>query len=116
MWQPLLYNSPAKVTTNWFPQKERSIATMVGAQMNIFGIFSGFLIPSFFVDSYHDISQLNEETREAYKNQIFNMLVAVASFATVIALLVIITFRERPGAPICGKKSNEKEESDDRRK
>ena len=29
--QPLLYNSPAKVTTNWFPQKERAIATMVGA-------------------------------------------------------------------------------------
>lgn len=29
--QPLLYNSPAKVTTNWFPQKERPVATMVGA-------------------------------------------------------------------------------------
>ncbi len=28
--QPLLYNTPAKVTTNWFPQKERPMATMVG--------------------------------------------------------------------------------------
>ena len=44
------------------------------------------------------------------------MLVAVASFATVIAVLVILTFRERPGAPICGKKSSEKEEGDNKTK
>ena len=28
--QPLLYNSPAKVTTNWFRTKERAMATMIG--------------------------------------------------------------------------------------
>ena len=65
--QPLLYNSPAKVTTNWFPQSERPMATMVGAQMNIFGIFMGFLVPGFFVDKYHDISQLTDETKELYE-------------------------------------------------
>ena len=50
--QPFLYNAPAKVTTNWFPQKERPMATMVGTGMNIFGIFVGFLLPGFFVNSY----------------------------------------------------------------
>ena len=28
--QPFLYNAPAVVTTNWFPQKERAMSTMVG--------------------------------------------------------------------------------------
>ena len=30
----------------------------------------------------------------------FNMLLAVACFATLIALLVVLTFREKPGAPL----------------
>ena len=65
--QPLLYNSPAKVTTNWFPKSERPMATMVGTQMNIFGIFIGFLLPSFFIDRYSDSAQLTEETIPVYK-------------------------------------------------
>ena len=28
--QPLIYNAPAHVTTNWFPEGERPVATMVG--------------------------------------------------------------------------------------
>ena len=58
--QPLLYNSPAKVTTNWFPQKERSMATMIGTQMAIFGIFIGYLLPGIFVSSYDGPQDLND--------------------------------------------------------
>ena len=50
--QPFLYNSPALVTTNWFPQNERSVATMVGTQMNVFGVLLGFLLPMIFIDNY----------------------------------------------------------------
>ena len=96
--QPLLYNSPAKVTTNWFPRNERPMATMVGTQMNIFGIFIGFMLPSFFIDSYSSPNQLTDETGPVYRQQMFNMLFAVSMVATVIAILVILTFRERPGS------------------
>ena len=61
MGQPFLYNSPALVTTNWFPQKERSIATMVGTQMNVFGVLLGFLLPLFFIDNYSDGQELTDE-------------------------------------------------------
>ena len=65
--QPLLYNSPAQVTTNWFPKHERPMATMVGTQMNVLGIFIGFLLPSIFLDSYTDGQTLNEEMIVQYK-------------------------------------------------
>ena len=65
--QPLLYNSPAKVTTNWFVQKERAMATMIGTQMAILGIFIGFLLPGFFVDSYNGVSDLTPESEPIYK-------------------------------------------------
>ena len=66
--QPLLYNSPAKVTSNWFRQKERAMATMIGTQMAIFGIFIGYLLPSIFVDSYNGIEDLEtQEAQDKYK-------------------------------------------------
>lgn len=104
--QPLLYNSPAKVTTNWFPKAERPMATMVGTQTNIFGIFIGFLLPSFFINSYSNSAQLTDETRPVYSQQIFNMLLVESIFATVIAILVILTFREKPSSPIFGSGAN----------
>ena len=96
--QPLLYNSPAKVTTNWFPKAERPMATMVGAQMNLFGIFIGFLLPGFFISSYSSKEILKDGTRPVYSRKLFNMLLAESIFATVVALLIIFTFRERPGS------------------
>ena len=65
--QPLMYNSPAKVTTNWFPQSERPVATMVGTQMNVFGIFIGFLVPQIFLDPYTDGQILNDTNKVMYK-------------------------------------------------
>lgn len=81
------------------------MATMIGTQMAIFGIFIGFLLPGFFVDEYNGIEDLNDESIGVYKQQMFNMLVAVACAATLIAILVILTFREKPGAPLFSKSS-----------
>jgi len=41
----MLYNAPAKVTTNWFSEKERAIATMIGTNANIFGVLIGCYVP-----------------------------------------------------------------------
>jgi hypothetical protein len=47
-----LYNSPAKVTSNWFGHSERSFATMVGTCANILGVGFGFLLPGFMVSEF----------------------------------------------------------------
>ena len=43
------------------------MATMIGTQMGIFGIFFGFLLPSFFVDKYDSIEDLTEDSIPVYK-------------------------------------------------
>lgn len=50
--QPFMYNAPALVTSNWFPQKERAMATSIGTTMNVFGVLLGFLLPSIFISNY----------------------------------------------------------------
>ena len=62
-----MYNAPALVTTNWFPQNERPMATMVGTQMNIFGIFVGFLVPRIFLDSYEEGQPLTPAMEDNFK-------------------------------------------------
>ena len=105
--QPFLYNAPAKVTSNWFPQKERPMATMAGTQMNIFGIFIGFLLPGFFVDTYSDDVILTPSLADSYKQQMFNMLLAVSIASTVIMILVLLFFKEKPGKPVCGSRGGD---------
>ena len=68
--------------------------------MNIFGIFIGFLLPGMIVDSYSKKVTLTPELIDSYKNQMFYLLVTASVFATVVAIAVIFTFREKPGVPI----------------
>ena len=89
------------MTTNWFPDSERSIATMIGTQMNVFGVFVGFLLPGIFMDSYEKgYFDENPAAKQRYKDQMFDMLLSVSIFATVITLLVLFTFKERKDAPL----------------
>lgn len=73
---------------------------MFGTQMNIFGIFVGFLIPGIFVDDYTGKVPLTETSRASYEKQLFNMNLFASVVATVIAVLVILSFREKPGKPL----------------
>eukprot|EP00347_Sterkiella_histriomuscorum_P005502 403356370 len=54
--QPFTYNAPAKLSANWFGEKERVYATSFGANASTFGIAAGFFLPSVFISD--DISQM----------------------------------------------------------
>ena len=82
------------------------MATMVGTQMNVFGVLLGFLLPMLFIGDYAEGEELNEGQKDEFRNQIFNMMIASSAFATVITLLVLFTFRERPGVPIWSTKES----------
>ena len=73
--------------------------------MNVFGVFVGFLLPGIFIDSYEkgDLEK-DPSLRSKYEDQMFNMLLSVSIFSTVITLLVLLTFREKKDAPLFGKK------------
>jgi MFS family permease len=65
--QIFIYNSPAKLTTNWFPENERSMATMVGTSSNIFGVLLGFALPAIFISNYNADKDYTEEETQAYQ-------------------------------------------------
>ena len=49
VFQPFVYNAPAKVTAEWFDKHQSSVATMIGTCANIFGVLVGFLLPKVFI-------------------------------------------------------------------
>ena len=69
---------------------------------------------SIFVDSYNGVEDLEtQEAQDKYKQQMFNMLLAVAIFSTLITVLVILTFPEKPGAKLfsCQKTKSDNKSS-----
>lgn len=56
-----MYNAPSKVTSNWFDQDQRSLATMIGTNANIIGNLLGFLLPKMFITpKFQDSVEYNE--------------------------------------------------------
>jgi hypothetical protein len=90
-----MYNAPAKVTGNWFPNDERSISTMIGTQANVLGVVLGFLLPGLFVSEYNG-EELTPEQTDEYVNEIFHMQLTLAIAGGVVCLLCIFLFEEKP--------------------
>ena len=47
--QPAFTNTPAKVSGQWFGDRERDIATVVGALLNPVGNAAGQFVPTLFI-------------------------------------------------------------------
>jgi hypothetical protein len=47
------YSIPSKISATWFPANERTIATMVGAETNVFGSALSFLITPLIVNGFN---------------------------------------------------------------
>ncbi len=43
---PFTFNAPAKLSANWFGEKERIFSTSVAVNANILGVGLGFIIPA----------------------------------------------------------------------
>ena len=47
--QPFTYNAPAKLSANWFGDRERLYSTSVAVNANTLGIAIGYFVPVLFV-------------------------------------------------------------------
>ena len=93
--QPFLTNAPAKVSALWFSDKGRVIATTIATVANPLGVAVGFLIPAIFVDD----DDAKVKNRLLAKSHILNSLICQAIIGSVVCLLVLIFFREKPPTP-----------------
>ncbi|XP_019128765.1 choline/ethanolamine transporter flvcr2a isoform X3 [Larimichthys crocea] len=89
--QVFILGMPSQLASVWFGADEVSTACSIGVFGNQMGIAIGFLIPPILVPNVDDINELAHHIRV--------MFYISAGVATVIFILVIIMFQERPEIP-----------------
>ncbi|KAM4625004.1 choline/ethanolamine transporter flvcr2a [Polymixia lowei] len=82
---------PSRLASLWFGQQEVSTACSIGVLGNQLGIAIGFLVPPILVPNVDDLNEL--------AHHISIMFYITAGVATVIFVLVVIVFQERPDLP-----------------
>ncbi|XP_053191139.1 feline leukemia virus subgroup C receptor-related protein 2 [Scomber japonicus] len=89
--QVFILGMPSRLASVWFGADEVSTACSIGVFGNQMGIAIGFLIPPILVPNVDDMNEL------AYHIKI--MFYISAGVATVIFVLVVIVFQEKPEVP-----------------
>ncbi|XP_061751342.1 heme transporter FLVCR2 isoform X2 [Nerophis ophidion] len=82
---------PSRLASLWFGQQEVSTACSIGVLGNQMGIAIGFLIPPILVPNVDDMDELARHIKV--------MFYISAGVATVIFILVVIVFQEKPEVP-----------------
>ncbi|XP_051252090.1 feline leukemia virus subgroup C receptor-related protein 2 isoform X2 [Dicentrarchus labrax] len=82
---------PSRLASLWFGQQEVSTACSIGVLGNQMGIAIGFLIPPILVPNVDDMNELAHHIRI--------MFYISAGVATLIFILVVIVFQEKPEIP-----------------
>ncbi|XP_036397992.1 feline leukemia virus subgroup C receptor-related protein 2 isoform X2 [Megalops cyprinoides] len=82
---------PSRLASLWFGQQEVSTACSIGVLGNQLGIAIGFLVPPMLVPNVDDLDEL--------ARHISVMFYITAGVATLLFVLVVIVFQERPDIP-----------------
>lgn len=104
--QPLIMNMCTKLSANWFPKKERVVSTMAAQSCAIVGSSVGFLLPFMFVQpkKYRgDQMEMSDGLQTLIRGEIRDMLIFLAGVETVLLLLIIIFFQEKPDGALDNK-------------
>ncbi|XP_073783785.1 choline/ethanolamine transporter flvcr2a isoform X2 [Danio rerio] len=89
--QVFILGMPSQVASVWFGSDEVSTACAIGVFGNQLGIAIGFLVPPVLVPNVEDMGELAEH--------ISIMFYVTAGVATLIFLLVVFVFQEKPETP-----------------
>ncbi|XP_074548512.1 choline/ethanolamine transporter flvcr2a isoform X3 [Halichoeres trimaculatus] len=89
--QVFILGMPSRLASEWFGVDEVSTACSIGVFGNQMGIAIGFLVPPILVPNVDDMDELAHHIRI--------MFYISAGVATLIFVLVIIVFQERPEIP-----------------
>ena len=72
---------------------------MIGTSSNLLGVGLGFYVPKLFIDEYSDHEVYTDDQKQRFSDQIRTMCIWISIVASVIAVLVIVTFKEKPLTP-----------------
>ncbi|XP_046877340.1 feline leukemia virus subgroup C receptor-related protein 2 isoform X1 [Hypomesus transpacificus] len=89
--QVFILGMPSRIASVWFGSEEVSTACSIGVFGNQLGIAIGFLVPPILVPNVEDMEQLSYHIRI--------MFYITAGVATLLFILVVTVFQERPELP-----------------
>ncbi|XP_036406353.1 feline leukemia virus subgroup C receptor-related protein 2-like isoform X2 [Megalops cyprinoides] len=89
--QVFILGMPSRIASVWFGSEEVSTACSIGVFGNQLGIAIGFLVPPILVPNVEDMDEL--------AHHISVMFYMTAGVATLLFILVALTFQERPDIP-----------------
>uniref|UniRef100_W5L2F1 FLVCR choline and putative heme transporter 2 n=2 Tax=Astyanax mexicanus TaxID=7994 RepID=W5L2F1_ASTMX len=89
--QVFILGMPSRIASVWFGSEEVSTACSIGVFGNQLGIAIGFLVPPILVPNVEDMDELAGHIRV--------MFYITAGVATLLFILVVIVFQERPDIP-----------------
>ncbi|XP_036397993.1 feline leukemia virus subgroup C receptor-related protein 2 isoform X3 [Megalops cyprinoides] len=89
--QVFILGMPSHIASVWFGPEEVSTACSIGVFGNQLGIAIGFLVPPMLVPNVDDLDEL--------ARHISVMFYITAGVATLLFVLVVIVFQERPDIP-----------------
>lgn len=92
--QIFILGIPAQLAATWFPPHQMSSATAIGVFGNQLGIALGFVLPALIVRD-----QILPENFDQIGSDLFNMFLAVAVVTTLLLVIIIFTFKDRPPTP-----------------
>lgn len=104
--QPLILNTPTRLTADWFPATERDLATVVATMANVLGQMLGSLVPPLIVTG----SAATADT-PAQLRTLLLWTGVVPNAATVVLMLLLL--RERPPHPPSASAAQQWRERDD---
>ncbi|NPD88866.1 MAG: MFS transporter [Asgard group archaeon] len=88
--QPFLLNSFTKVSTNWFGEKEKALATSLGTMFVLLGVLLGMLITPFLVS--------NDPLDPRYQDPTV-MLYIYGGIALAFMVIYLLFVRDKPETP-----------------
>ncbi|XP_034383181.1 feline leukemia virus subgroup C receptor-related protein 2 isoform X2 [Cyclopterus lumpus] len=89
--QVFILGMPSRIASVWFGSEEVSTACSIGVFGNQLGIAIGFLVPPILVPNVEDMDELAHHIRI--------MFYITAGAATLLFILVVCVFQERPKIP-----------------
>ena len=100
IFQPVILNSPAKISAVWFKDENRAKITTVCVISNYLGVMFGIIFHTFFIND-------NSEDKE-YKKQFEKYVFAEFILTTIFCLPTFFLIRNKPKIPVSPSQDNYK--------
>ena len=91
LFQPVLTDSPGKISATWFREDIRTVITTIGCLAVTTGALVGFLWNLIFVDE--------EAEKEKYKDQVFNYFLSEFILNIVFCVPIFFITKDKPDIP-----------------